>query len=187
MKTTMKYLGLVIVLIALTFTSCSKDGEIGPMGPAGQDGINGTDGQDGNANVRTFSYDLTNFSGDSHDQRIPELTQEVLDNDVILGYLKSSRVYYPIPTTTILLVGQEVDVNVEVIPNFYGIEFHDSETTNNRILPKGTLSSLKIVIIKSSSNTAGKTAIMGVLSKLKTEGIDINDYYAVMDYFGLDY
>ena len=59
MKTTMKYLGLVIVLIALTFTSCSKDGEIGPMGPAGQDGINGTDGQDGNANVRTLTYDLT--------------------------------------------------------------------------------------------------------------------------------
>ena len=178
MKTTMKYLGLVIVLIALTFTSCSKDGEIGPMGPAGQDG---------NANVRTLTYDLTNFSGDSHDQRIPELTQEVLDNDVILGYLKTSIVYYPIPTTTIRLGGQEVDINVEVTPNLYTIEFHDSETTNNRPLTRGTLSSLKIVIIKSSSNTAGKIATLGILSKLKSEGIDFNDYYAVMDYFGLEY
>jgi hypothetical protein len=57
MKTTMKFLSLVIVLVTFTFTSCSKEGESGPMGQAGAngtnglDGIDGQDGEDGNANV----------------------------------------------------------------------------------------------------------------------------------------
>ncbi|MFS4446967.1 hypothetical protein [Maribacter sp. 2307UL18-2] len=56
MKTTVKMLSLVMVLLTLSTTSCTKEGPQGPIGPQGEQGIqgaqgiagqNGTDGQNG--------------------------------------------------------------------------------------------------------------------------------------------
>lgn len=100
-----KYVLLALV-IAFTF-SCSEDGAVGPQGTSGQNGTDGTDGtngtdgtdgQDGNANVISSdwftpsSYTLsTGFGGIKlldHDQAAPEITQEIIDNGVVLVYGK---------------------------------------------------------------------------------------------------
>jgi len=168
--------------------AAGQDGEAqGVPGPAGADGQNGEDGEDGNANVRAFTYDLTNFSGDKHAERISELTGEVLENDVVLGYIKRTLVYYPIPSTNLSLgaVREDIDIKVELTPGVYTMEFFNSEDNSTWPINRGTLESLKVVIIKSSSITSGKSAKAGVLSKLKSEGIDVGDYNQVVDYFGL--
>jgi hypothetical protein len=193
MKTTMKFLGMGLALIAITLTSCSKDGEIGPMGPAGQDGLNGTDG---NANVRLLTFDYSGVSANDYIQEIPELTQEVLDNDLILGYITTKGAMYQIPQNNIginvtdsgdrVIQTMTTDVRVKMAPQSYHLYFYRSGTSYSQLLPKRSFIKLKIIIAKSSSIT-GKTNKETIRTELKSAGVDINDYYAVMDYFGLEY
>tara|TARA_R110000823_G_scaffold51733_1_gene128660 strand:- start:404 stop:961 length:558 start_codon:yes stop_codon:yes gene_type:complete len=185
MKTAMKYLGLVIAVIALTFTSCTKDGEIGP---AGQDGIDGTNGEDGNANVRVFKYDISQSTGGSFTQEIPEITADVLENDLILGYLRTNiRENSPIPATRARIGGfTDVDVAVNIEIGKYSFSFFRESSSTLLLLPKGSMEELKIIIAKSSSISA-KTGEENMRSLLKNAGVDINDYHAVMDYYGLEY
>lgn len=220
-KTTMKIILFGLMALAISITSCEKEGLQGPAGPAGQmgqqgiqgtegpagqdgeaqgvpgptgpagsDGTNGTDGADGNANVRTFIYDLTSFSGDEYSKIISEFTQEVLENDVVLSYIKKSISYYPIPTTNLNLgqAGGDVDVQVKLNNGSFTMEFFNSDSNISQPLNSGTLQSLKVVIIKSTGTTSGKqTTKENIQNQLKNAGVDINDYYSVMDYFGLEY
>ncbi|MEQ8218498.1 MAG: hypothetical protein RH981_09695 [Arenibacter sp.] len=188
MKTAMKYLGLVIAVMALTFKSCTKDGEIGPMGPAGQNGINGTNGEDGNANVRVFKYDISQSTGGSFTQEIPEITADVLENDLILGYIRTNiRENSPIPTTRARIGGfTDVDVAVNIEIGKYKFSLYRESSSTLLLLPKGSLEELKIIIAK-SSNISAKSGEENMRSQLKNADVDINDYQAVMDYFGLDY
>jgi hypothetical protein len=192
MKTTMKFLGMGLVLLALAFTSCSKDGEIGPMGPTGQNGINGSDGEDGNADVQVFTYNTSNESGNSIYKDIPELTTEVINSDLILGYLflADGRVL-PIPSTFRSTTGPYIDVMVDLGGDtnggYYAIRFKLSNDTGNYEAFIGEFTSLKIIIAKSSNITTGKSEQQNLSSLLKFSEVDINDYFAVMDYFGIEY
>ncbi|WP_430424106.1 hypothetical protein [Maribacter litoralis] len=47
MKTTTNFIKCAILIFAISFTSCSKDGDIGPIGPQGEQGIQGEQGEQG--------------------------------------------------------------------------------------------------------------------------------------------
>ncbi|MEP2056990.1 MAG: hypothetical protein ABJJ05_04250 [Maribacter litoralis] len=49
MKTTSILIKCVILIFAISFISCSKDGDIGPIGPQGEQGIQGEQGEQGPA------------------------------------------------------------------------------------------------------------------------------------------
>ncbi|WP_036156433.1 collagen-like protein [Maribacter forsetii] len=49
MKTTTNFIKCAILIFAISFTSCSKDGDIGPIGPQGEQGIQGEQGEQGPA------------------------------------------------------------------------------------------------------------------------------------------
>ncbi len=101
MKTVLKLslFGLMISALLLTFCS-TEDGTDGAVGPAGEQGISGIDGADGNANVMSSdwytpaSYTLSSGLGSinllEHNQAASEITQEILDNGIILVYGKLS-------------------------------------------------------------------------------------------------
>ncbi len=170
-----------LALITLLALSCSdgEDGAIGPVGPQGGQGIaggDGTNGQDGNANVRSFTYDLSTVSGSFYDQSIPEFTQEVIDNDAILGYLKvpGSSGLHPIPN----LLGIYIKTSIEL--EKYSMHFYNSNLSTRFSVVAGQLEELRVVII-ASTNRSGEQK--DILSRLKAEGVDINDYYAVMKHF----
>ena len=178
MKTTMKFLAIGLALIALTFTSCSKDGEIGPMGPAGQDGTNGTEG---NANVMALKYDLTMVSGNSFILDVPEITEDVLNNYSILTYLKrndGSDEYNPIPST---FVGIRHVVRYKI--GQCKLDFARADYAEVYNYSAGNLIELRIILIAPNS-ISGKNASMDHLKKM---GVDTNDYNAVLDYFDLEY
>ncbi|MFD2551764.1 collagen-like protein [Bizionia sediminis] len=188
---------ILALLVAFSFSCSPEDGATGPQGPPGADGTNGTngadgadgtngaDGADGNANVQTFIFDTSAESGSLIVLMVPEITQDVLDNDVILSYFKpaNSSLYYPMPgggysaryiTRPYYRVGQ-----------FY-ISFHNWDGTDYS-LPVGDILEMKIILIESSSNKPGEAnqGKQKIYNELRQAGVDINDYQAVSDYYGL--
>lgn len=197
MKKTMKLFGFAIMVLSLFATSCAKDGEDGAMGPAGingvdgTDGTNGVDGTNGNANVNTYVFDLSSESGNSIPVDLPELTQEVINNDLIIGYLQNgagSSTYYPVPASVWPNgTGGFYDIAVDIAIGKYWIHFYEVGTQTFMNVTSVELGKLKIVIAESTNTTTSKSGKESIRQSLKSAGVDINDYYAVMDYFGLDY
>ena len=193
-----KYVLMTLMLI-MAF-SCSKDGEdgmdgaIGPQGiqgPAGQDGADGQNGEDGNANVNTYVFDLSSESGSSIPVDLPDLTQSVIDNDLIIGYLQNgagSGTYYPVPASVWPNgTGGFYDIAVDIAVGKYWVHFYQVGTQTFMDVTSVELGKLKIVIAESTNTTTGKSGKESIRESLKSARVDINDYYAVMDYFGLDY
>lgn len=117
MKTAMKYLGLVIILVALTFASCTKEGETGPMGPTGVngtdgtdgidgvDGTNGEDGADGNANV--IASDWFEPTESSFSVNNPRFKALPLATNVSSNVMKDG----------VILVYYDTDIDIYLLPN----------------------------------------------------------------------
>ncbi|TYB79390.1 hypothetical protein [Bizionia myxarmorum] len=177
------------LLVVFSFSCSTEDGEDGPIGPAGTNGTNGTNGQDGNANVQTFIYDFSAKSGSSVSQAIPELTTDVLTNDVVLTYISASDVYYQVPN---IMNPSGTTIFVRNFSETGNMNFRFSLASDNTSysLPEGTIDELKVIIIESSSITTTGRTISGkqqIYNELNQAGVDINDYHAVCDYYGIAY
>lgn len=180
MKTT-KFLTYTIFVLFLGFAIASCSGDDGATGPAGADGTDGIDGQDGSANVQTFTFDISDKSGVWFSLAVPQITQEVLDNNVILHYLISGISYIPVP-------GRGFNPACEVVVrNALGealFVFYQMGTTDYYTIDTGEYDEAKIIIFESSGkSSSGKQAIY---TELKNAGVDINDYYDVCDYYGIN-
>jgi len=188
---------VVMALMVLIAFSCSKDGEdgadgaIGPKGDQGEQGPAGENGEDGNANVNTYVFDLSSESGNSIPVNLPELTQGVIDNDLIIGYLQNgtgSSTYYPVPASVWPNgTGGFYDIAVDIAVGKYWVHFYQVGTQTFMDVTSVELGKLKIVIAESTNTTTGKSGKESIRESLKSAGVDINDYYAVMDYFKLEY
>ncbi len=178
-------------LFTILMVSCSgEDGIDGMDGVTGPAGVNGENGEDGNANIKTYVFDLSAESGSSIPSDLAELTQEVVDNDLVIGYLQNgiSATYYPIPASVWPNgTGGFYDIAVDIAVGKYWINFYEVGTQTLMAVTGPELGKLKIIVAESSITTTGKTSKGSLLSQLKSAGVDSNDYYAVMDYFGLDY
>ena len=184
MKTTMKFLTMITLalFIGITTTSCSgDDGDTGPQGTAGNNGT------DGNANVQTYTFDTSAVSGSHFSVSLSAITQDVIDNDVILTYIDPNNgFYYQTPGAG---PGGSYVVRTYAEVGTIHFNFNNWDGSTYAIVA-GDVVLVKVVIIESSSTTTGKmssTPKQQIYNELENEGIDINDYYAVMDYYGLDY
>ena len=193
MKTTISKLKYVFFLIVIAgFVSCK-----GEIGPPGADGIDGIDGTDGNANVQTYVYNNPEWGIFNRlDIHMPDiLTDDVIQNDVILGYIKVSGIPYtsPIPgkfddfaTYEVMLFGGT--------DNLYRVLSYESNGSPTPNLDLYILDWVKIIIIDSANTTTydgngGKSLNpqQAIYDELEEAGVNINNYYEVMDYYGLDY
>lgn len=189
MKTTIKKIMYVFMAFILTFSvACSpEDGAIGPQGPAGADGINGTDGTngtDGNANVQTFIFDTSTETGTFISLSVSAITQDVLDNDVILAYTRNGSFYYNVPGA---VNGASFIVRSYAQVGFYYLIFYDWSGASHSI-SAGNIDEVKLIIIESTSTTTARSTTSKrqvVINELAQAGIDINDYSAVCDYYGI--
>ncbi len=137
----------VILALLVTFSfSCSDDGE---QGPQGQTGVAEADGANGNANVQTLTFDASAFSGTFDMVTIPEITQDVLDNDAILGYLTddgTNWVTIPCPFDNFQF---DFSVLVTKYLGFMNLDYGDANG-NGLSITAGDLQSLKVIIIEST-------------------------------------
>lgn len=174
---------LLALLVAFSFSCSPEDGNDGATGAIGPAGTNGTNGEDGNANVQTFVFDTATESGIGINLDVPQITQDVLDNDVILSYYESSTgIYYQMPggANNAIFVTRPF-----AFVNSFDIRFHDWDGTSYSITA-GDVVKVKIIIIESTSTTAGKiSGKQQVYNALNQAGVNINDYYAVCDYYGV--
>lgn len=176
-----KYLVLAL-LVTFSFSCSTEDGE---QGPQGEQGIAGIDGIDGNANVQNITFDTSGFEGSFDTASIPELTQDVIDNDAILTYLLDSSNNWttvPCPADSFGF-DYAVDVNLSVGT----VTFDYSDGSGAAVgITAGNIISGRIVII--ASTTSSKTASKhDAINELNQAGVNIKDYYAVCDYYGIPY
>jgi len=210
-----KYVLLALV-IAFTF-SCSEDGAVGPQGTSGQNGADGTngtdgtdgtdgqDGQDGNANVISSdwftpsSYTLsTGFGGIKlldHDQAAPKITQEIIDNGVVLvygklnGYTSSVWPTDQIALLPIILTYSTSPANIDtwlaiLSEGNINIRFTNNNNTYSSL---STNHSFRYIVIPSSSSSSGRmsdNSLESIANNLAVAGVDINNFDEVLAYFG---
>lgn len=166
MKRLTNTLMYLFIATALTFTSCSTDGEDGmdgaqgEQGIAGQDGADGQDGEDGNANVVSVLLENQTVTTGINTFSVPELTQEIYDNGLIYGYVTVSgnEFWETIPIVSFGNIILDIDrIRVGEI---------DIETT----FDQGGLNFRFILIEGSDPNGL----------------VDFTDYDSVADYYDLD-
>ncbi len=184
---TMKFLTYAVFILFLGLAISSCKGDDGADGIAGAAGASGLDGQDGNANVQTLTIDASGFAGSFDSVSIPELTQDVIDNDVILGYLShngSNWAPIPCPFDTF---GFSFSVHVLLIDGSMVLDYGDA-AGNNFSITAGDLHTLKVVIIESSGSKSMESdnAQEEIYAELKNAGVDINDYKDVCNYYGIN-
>ena len=96
---------LFMAVFMLLAVSCAEDGETGPVGPVGPEGppgggsnggggTQGPPGKDGNANVKSITVSVASNEWTSggtykHKIMIPGITQEVVDDGMVMVYMKS--------------------------------------------------------------------------------------------------
>ena len=121
-KFTSAFWFLLIVLMGGLQFSCSKDGPAGPQGaagPQGPAGAAGSAGPAGSANVIYSAWFLTGSSGwdtvaantgtygayAMYDKTVAGLTQDIIDNGIVLAYMKGDPTtgladdVFPLPYT----------------------------------------------------------------------------------------
>lgn len=169
MKTNLKF--IMIALFTVVLTSCSPED-----GKDGLDGEQGIPGQDGNANVKTFLFENVPLEiGESEPFLIPAITQDILDKGVVLGYINDTEnVWYPLPYS---LAGNEINI-------FYLYE-GALVTQSNFAL---AAINYRFVVIEGNpgtggKNSEGKTSKQLIYDELKSAGVDINNYDAVINYY----
>ncbi len=197
MKTISKLMYVILLTVLTVFVSCK--GEMGPAGPAGKDGIDGKDGADGqdgvdgNANVQTYIYNNPAWGlGAGMDIDMTDiLTDSVIENDAILTYVKHTAqgLINSIPgsvwngnyrdyavflhTNDLQIVSLEMDGSFTPHANLWAIDW------------------VKVVIIESTNITDDGAKSLNpqqeILYNLDKAGVDVNNYYQVMDYYGLEY
>ncbi len=156
-----KYL-FISLIIVLAF-SCSAE-----------DGADGADGADGNANVTSVQINGVSFIDGETSYSVSELTQDILDNGVVISYFRDSgaSTWFALPLS---LSGFEVF-----------IQSIQLGTITIRANYNASNIDFRFVLIEASNKSAGLTK-QGVFNELKAAGIDVNNYNEVMDYYGLDY
>ncbi len=124
------------------------DGQTGAQGSAGADGVNG---QDGNANIQAFIFDQSEANDTFIGLTIPEITQDVLDTDIVLAYLFTPNLVHPIPAPNIPLGDSPIDVSVDLQVGQFSAFFFEVGTNTAVTINQGDVQKLKIIIIESTS------------------------------------
>jgi hypothetical protein len=164
----------MIALFTVALTSCSP--EDGKDGVDGIDGEQGIPGQDGNANVTSYLFeDLTFAVGDNGPYNVPAITEDILSNGVVLGYISVvNPTWFPLPYIN--------DIN-QLSINYVEI---GSVVINSNF--NSTIVDLRIVVIEGNPGNGGKgnegkISQQAIYDELKTAGVDINNYDAVVNYY----
>ena len=188
MRKTIQFLtyGIFVLLLSISISSCK--GDDGVDGEDGAIGATGTNGQDGNANVIYSDwFDPTWSLPAAHSNfthAAPEITQEIFDTGVVMVYMQWFNSIYPLP---ISFPGDGIPKTF----NFWAklgelqIWFTAESSINNLSGQK-----YRYIIIPSNNVAARGVNVTNpkqrIYDELENAGVNINDYYAVCAYYGIN-
>lgn len=193
---------VVFLLASLFLASISCEGPAGPQGPPGSQGEQGApgptgppgnDGQDGNSNVVivTLDNDDIEWTAGSYQGRTSNVftfeteavTQDIIDHGTVLGYLFLSNAWHPMPFTW----ENNAGTDRQYITFTYILEMITLYAyRTSGVLNPNSVQEYRFLLI-TDNTVMGKTTGDHVRSQLEAAGVDVNNYYEVMDYFGLPY
>lgn len=185
-----KFSYAIAIMVTLLFISCSgddgamgpagangQDGNVGAMGPAGANGQDGADGQnglDGNANVTTVLVEYIRLlSGEDNIIAVNGVTQDILDHGAVLVYMRIGNLWYSLP-----YFGSSNTINVWRI-GLNSVILHVDPFDTAPL-------DFKFVIIAGNSANASGNDKSSILSSLENNGVDVNDYNQVAEFFKLE-
>lgn len=176
-----------------------NDGADGINGKNGRDGKNGTNGINGVTSAISKRFNLSDWNDTSgvsrYDVRWNELTAQTIQSSGILFYVKSNK-SFPVNVVPgrVRVRNFFARLEVEVLNGICRLTSLKSATSPNSeasgvYIPilSGDLDYLRIVIIKSTLSSKSKSKQQNPLDILKKKDVDVTDYYAVCDYYGLKY
>ncbi|MFK5877896.1 MAG: hypothetical protein QM478_00215 [Flavobacteriaceae bacterium] len=173
----MKFLTYVTFVLFLSFAVSSCSGDDGAMGPAGTDGADGTNGTDGNANVTSVIMLGESITIGYNNFAVSELTQDIYDSGVVLGYttVSGNSFWETLPVIsaadhTVMLEIDRISIGTITLLSTF------DQTLNFRF------------ILIASNNSSGRTANpqQAIYNELADAGVDVNDYYAVCAYYDIN-
>ncbi len=178
---------VLILLLGIAISSCKgDDGTDGAIGPAG------TDGQDGNANVIYSNWIIPTWSaGSFYSVQVQEyyittteLSLDVVNNGVVFMYWKN--LYDDIWTLPSSGLGGNLILDFTIAEN--SIHLYIFDELNGTLPPTIPPSNVfRYVIIpgnipsKNSSDSQKE-----ILTELENAGVNVNDYYDICDYYGIN-
>jgi len=196
------------ILIALTglFSCTGPEGPQGPVGatgptgaagPAGATGPAGAAGEDGNANVKVISLlgtDITWLAGDflgrianTYSLANSAVNDDIINHGTVLGYCYMAEAWFPLPLTWEDIDGAMRQYIVHSYsPNTITLYAYQ---TDGVLDPTGAVEEYRFMLITDNTVTGSKgtSAKADILLKFIKAGVDVNNYYDVMNYFGLKY
>ncbi len=179
---------ILLVILSVGIMGCKKDPIKAPAGPAGVDG---------NANVKTFIYENPIWNGTYWMDINTGLTDDQIKNDVILTYIELTNlnnVLRSVPGDIDVYYFDKFILNSLSIPSIIGgirILCRNQAGAGWPTASLPNVNFVKIVVIKSTGTTtvtgngmilSGKDAM---LHDLESANIDVNDYKAVCNYYGV--
>ena len=190
----LKYLAGLFLIVGLF--ACEgppgADGIAGADGTDGVDGVDGSDGDDGNANVTIVNLlyaDITWTAGSylGRPANIFDLTenavsQDVIDHGTVLGFCSLSSRWWALP----FIWENSSGTSTQHVLHSYAlntISLYAYETAG--AFDPGGIIEYRFLIL--TDNTVTKSTGQEILDKLINAGVDVNNYYEVIDYFGLEY
>jgi len=203
-KTTIFKLGnLLLVLALFGLFACEGPegpqgpaGPTGPTGPTGATGPQGPAGADGNANVTTIillSEDITWIAdqylgrpANSYSLTDDAVNQDIIDHGTVLGYIKLAGVWHQLPWAWVYTGGTYAEYVVHTY-SLNTITLYAYQTDG--VLNPAGIFEYRFLLITDNTVTGakGQSAEKIIIEKLTKAGVDVNNYFEVMDYFGLEY
>lgn len=166
-------------------------GVAGPQGPAGQNG------KDGNANVTTISilaseieWEEDNYFGRTANVYFVEnanITEDIINHGTVLGYCKVSEM--PDIWSALPFIRESNDGSNRMYVQFdYWLNYITlvAYQTTGFFDPADYIMEYRFMLITDNTitNAKGKNS-EELLARLYKAGIDVNNYYEVINYFGL--
>lgn len=183
----LKYLAGLLIIAGLF--ACE-----GPEGPQGPPGVDGTDGVDGNVNVTivdlassSFVWTSGNYLGRaSNIYSFTEnlVTQDIIDHGTVLGFCFLSPNWYALP----FIWENSGGTSRQYVFHTYAlntISLYAYQTGG--VLNPSQITQYRFLLITDNTVTKSASTEQGILKKLVNAGVDVTNYYELMDYFELGY
>ena len=204
MKKVALKLSLVLFLFAITGISSCKGptGPEGPKGPKGDTGATGATGDtgatgaNGNANVKSIvllSSDITWIAGDyvgraanTYSLVDTAVNNNIINHGCVLGYASVANEWFVLPFSWESDDGT-LRQYLTFTYSFNTITLFAFETDG--VMDPSGVDKYKFLLITDNTVMTGKgaSAEKEIIAKLAKAGVDIKNYYSVMDYFGIPY
>ncbi|RPD41600.1 hypothetical protein [Chitinophaga barathri] len=181
---------LFLLLFTVTLFACKKEGPAGPAGAAGQQGVpgpqgpGGTQGKTGSANVTVYTFPSRTFVAWS-DFEIHNISKGRVDSSLILGYFNTGSdaapSWYPIPGPGPVAAYETRYATYfgGAVPNQYlvfSVRVSKPNDLATQYPSAVTFYKTKVFIIPAA------TVIPGGKKALP----DLNNYYEVKEYYGIE-